>query len=207
MPFDSPRHALRRANLILLLSDPQMGGPTGLARLLGKPSLKGHLSNMRNNVRGMGDALAAKIEQAAGLPRGWMDEQHTFAGENPPTYRVAQELSQRMSSHSLPLIPWEAIVQGNVPEVFRAVLADDSLAPDYPAGTEIVWTTKRRAAPGRLILVQDRHGQLHARQCHQGRAPGQWLAAPINPAYLTFDSEEESLTLVAVYKGRLEPDD
>lgn len=207
MPLDSPRHALRRANLIRLLSDVRIGGPTGLARLLGKPTLKGHLSNLRNGIRGLGDTLAADIEDAAELPRGWMDEQHLIAGETPPTYAIAQDLSHAMSSHSIPLVPWEKIVQGNVPDVFRAVLTDDALAPDFPAGTEVVWTTRRRAAPGRFILVQDRHGQIHARQCHQGRTPGQWLATPINPAYLTFDSAEESITLVAVYKGRLEPDD
>lgn len=184
-----------------------MGGPSKLAQLLGKPNLKSHLSNLRKGKRGMGDDLAADIEDALSLGRGWMDRQHTVAGELSPTYEVAHNTSHQLVSHALPLMPWEAIVQGKVPEVFRAVLADDALAPEYPAGTEIVWTTKRRAAPGRLILVQDRHGQVHARQCHQGRAPGQWIAAPINPAYLTFDSQEEALTLVAVYKGRLEPDD
>ena len=30
MPLESPRQVVRRANLILLLSDPQIGGPTGL---------------------------------------------------------------------------------------------------------------------------------------------------------------------------------
>lgn len=95
----------------------------------------------------------------------------------------------------------------NVPDVFVAVLIDDAMAPDYPRGSEIVWTTRRRLAPGRMVLVRDRHGQTHARQCHQGRVPGQWLAAAVNPAYVSFDSVQDQLQLVAVYKGRLEPDD
>lgn len=203
----SLRHQIRRANLGRLLEDERIGGPAQLARLMGKPKLKAHLSNLRSGVRGIGDRLAASIERAAGVPPGWMDAQHPLAGEAPAAYVLAQPVSQPPSANSLPLLSWEAIVQGRVPDVFRALLADDALAPDYPAGTEIVWTKHRRAAPGRLILVQDRHGQVHARQCRQGRSPDQWLAAPINSAYLTFDSAEEGLTLIAVYKGRLEPDD
>ena len=98
-------------------------------------------------------------------------------------------------------------MNSTVPEIFRAVLADDALAPEFPRGTEIVWSTRRVIAPGRLALVRDRHGQLHARQCHQGRAPGQWLAAAINPAYVNFDSVQDAIVVVAVFKGRLEPDD
>lgn len=207
MATDSPRNQLRRANLEMLLADPAIGKAAGLARLLGKPGHRSLLSAIRNSHRGMGDELAADIEHVTGKPRGWMDRQHTFAGENPPAWQVAQDVSYRAASDDLPLLAWETIVHDQTPAVFRAVLPDDALAPDYPAGTEIVWTTRRRALPGRLVLVQDRHGQLHARQCHQGRAPGQWIAAPISPAFVTFDSHEDGLRLVAVYKGRLEPDD
>lgn len=203
----SPRHQIRRTNLGRLLDDERIGGPAQLARLMGKPTLKAHLSNLKNGVRGIGDRLAASIERAAGVPPGWMDAQHPIAGEKPAAYALAHPVSHPLSGNGLPLLPWEAIVQGQVPDVFRAVLTDDALAPDFPAGTEIVWTKHRRAAPGRLVLVQDRHGQVHARQCRQGRSPEQWLAAPTNSAYLTFDSAEEGLTLIAVYKGRLEPDD
>lgn len=205
MPFDSPRHQTRRANLVAALQ--LAGGPTKLAALLHKPDLRGHLSNIRDGKRGMGDDLAAQIESALELGPGWMDRQHLVAGESPNAMPAAHVLSHRVGSDALPYIAWHLIVGQTVPAVFRTTLPDDALAPDYPGGTEIVWTTRRRPAPGRLILVKDRHGQAHARQCHQGRLPGQWLAAPLNPAFITFDSHEDGVELLAVYKGRLEPDD
>lgn len=187
--------------------DPGVGGPTKLAHLLGKPNLRGHLSNIAAGKRGLGDELAAAIEKALDLAPGWMDHQHVSAEEPGARYSVDRLSRQPTLSNDLPLLPWEDLVHRTVPDIFRTILADDALAPDHPAGTEIVWTTRRRPAPGRLVLVKDRHGQVHARQCHQGRAPGQWIAAPISPAYVAFDSLEEGIELLAVYKGRLEPDD
>lgn len=205
MAFDSPRHRIRRANVTLVMQ--RAGGPTKMASSLGKPDLRGHLSNIRDGKRGLGDELAAEIEDCFKLGRGWMDRQHPHAGEDASKSEVARELSDPFGSHDLPYLPWEAIVGRDIPVIFRTTLPDDALSPDYPAGAEIVWTTRRRAAPGRLILVKDRHGQLHARLCRQGREPGQWLAAPINPAYITFDSTEDGVSVIAVFKGRLEPDD
>lgn len=208
MGTDSHRHIVRRANLELVLTDRRVGGPAKLAELLGKPKMAAHLTNIRHGKRGMGDQLAAAIAHVINEPPGWMDEQHRSMGEAPAPYKVAQVLSPLASPNGLPLLSLEALVNDpTVPEVFRHVLSDDALAPDYPRGTEIVWTTRRRMLPGRLVLVRDRHGQVHARQCHQGRAPGLWIAAAIDPAYLSFDSAKDELTLLAVYKGRLEPDD
>lgn len=207
MPLDSPIKAIRRANLVSVTTAAKPVSYTELARLLRKPKMRSHLSNIANGAKGMGDRLAADIESALGLPQGWMDRQHSSAGEPARPYGVAHPVSHGLLSHDLPFMTREEIVQRHVPEVFRTRLDDDALAPEHPAGTEIVWTTRRRPAPGRLLLLKDRHGQVHARLCHQGRAPGQWIAAPINPAYVAFDSQEEGIELLAVYKGRLEPDD
>lgn len=206
MPTDSPRNRLRAANLKRLLAT--TGGPTALANAMGKPGLRGHLTTMAKNGRGVGDKMAANIEEALGLAPGWMDRQHPVAGESPPAYEVAQNLSHLLGSHGIPYMPWEKILtHKEVPPVFRTVLPDDALSPDHPAGTEIVWTTRRRPTPGRIILVADRHQQLHARLCRQGREPGHWIADAVNAAYTTFDSHTDDITVVAVFKGRLEPDD
>lgn len=207
MSTHSPRQTLRRVNLELVLNSREVGGPKKLAEMMNKPNLASHFTTLRKGRRGIGDDLAAAIERATGKPRGWMDEQHPVAGEDPAPYRVAQDLSPPPAFNDLPLIPWGEDIMNNKNEVFRAVLPDNALAPEYPKGTEIVWTTRRRLMPDRLVLVRDRHGQLHARQCHQGRGPGLWIAAAINPSYVSFDSVEDELTLIAVYKGRLEPDD
>lgn len=130
-----------------------------------------------------------------------------------PTYpymrgRSDQNHSGVFHSEILPELREEDLVRASVeglPAVFSTRLADGALAPDYPAGMEIVWSTRRRVEPGRLLLVRDRYGQVHARQCRQGKAPGQWLAAPFDPAYVTFERTE--VEVLAVFKGRLEPDD
>jgi hypothetical protein len=208
MATDSRRQAIRRINLALIMEAPSIGGPAELARMLGTPKMKGHLSNVKAGRRGMGDDLAKAIEEVTGKPPGWMDEQHPVAGEAGAPWALAQSLSDPPSSDDLPLLSWEVLMKSaSVPTVFRTVLIDDALAPDLPRGTEVVWTTRRRVAPGRAMLVRDIHGQVHARMCHQGKAPGQWMAASWNPVYASFQSTEEGLTVVAVYKGRLEPDD
>lgn len=207
VPADTHIHAVRRSNLLELLQRPSTGGATGLARALGNLNLRGHLSNIKEGRRDMGNKLASDIEDALRLGRGWMDQQHLSPGEPIPGYGVAHQTSHPTVFDSLPTIQWERILNNEVPDLFCSALPDDALAPEFPKGTAIVWTTRRRVAPGRIALVKDRHGQLHARICHQGRAPGQWIAAPTNPAFISFDSQEEGLSVIAVYKGRLEPDD
>lgn len=155
------------------------------------------------NPRSVGKRLRDRL--ASRYP-GWTELQHSPAGNVPNYAPLAQDLSHHFVSDDLPYIAWEAIVKSPVPEVFRTVLPDDALAPlDLPQGTEVLWTTKRRAIPGRVVLVKDQHGQVHARECRQGREPGRWIAAPANPAYVAFDSNE--ITVLAVFKARLEPDD
>lgn len=90
-------------------------------------------------------------------------------------------------------------------KLFRMVLDDDSAAPDYQKGVEILWDTKREARHGRLVMVKDQFGQIHIRRHKQSLQPNQWTAAAINPDYISIDSDK--LTLVAVFKGLMEPDD
>lgn len=90
-------------------------------------------------------------------------------------------------------------------DLFKTLLPDDSGGPKYPRGHWIVWSTTRQPVVGRLVLVRDAHGRLHAREYHQGAAPGKWHASAPNPAYASFDGDD--LTIVAVYKGQLDPDD
>jgi DNA-binding transcriptional regulator YdaS (Cro superfamily) len=52
----------------------EAGGASALAALIGTP--KSHISAMQSGARGMGDALAAKIERKTERPVGWMDEEH-----------------------------------------------------------------------------------------------------------------------------------
>lgn len=67
---ESPRRARRRRRLDQLLEE--NGGAAQVARASGTP--KSHISAITNATRGLGDALAAKLEQLYGKPPGWFDE-------------------------------------------------------------------------------------------------------------------------------------
>lgn len=70
MSLDSPRQVRRREKLRALLgSDP--GAQADLARLIRTP--KTHLSAILAGRRGIGDALAAKLEAHYGKGPGWFD--------------------------------------------------------------------------------------------------------------------------------------
>lgn len=151
--------------------------------------------------RGVGRRIAEKLDAA--FP-GWTNPQHTSTGVN--VYPVARDVSHPPYSDELPLLSWEAIMKRTPIGVFRLVLQDESLAPEFPANTELAWSTRRRALPGRDVLVRA-GGQLHARRYTQSREAGIWIAAPLNPSYVSFRSDEPGFELVAVSKGKLEPDD
>lgn len=66
---ESPRKRRRRQRLELLLQE--FGGAAQVARETGTP--KSHFSAMASGVRGLGDMLAAKLEQIYNKPAGWFD--------------------------------------------------------------------------------------------------------------------------------------
>lgn len=72
---DSPRNTRRRAKLQALVS--ANGGLTAVALELDTP--KTHLSAILNGKRGVGDALAGRIEALFGLPPGGLDEEESQA--------------------------------------------------------------------------------------------------------------------------------
>jgi phage repressor protein C with HTH and peptisase S24 domain len=78
--ISSPRHIRRQERLQELVEE--AGGPAQLQRISGTPS--SHISAMLSGNRGMGDQLAAKLEQAMGKPAGWMDEPSAPAADSEP---------------------------------------------------------------------------------------------------------------------------
>jgi hypothetical protein len=200
----------RLVEALRALCEREGGGALGRAAVaatagLNDQSLYQILAGVKNKSgrpKGVGPVIRERLDTH--YP-GWTELQRSLEGQNPFEVQEAQFLSHHFVSDHLPLIAWEAIVKSPVPEVFRTVLPDDALGPDLPKGTEILWSTKRRAMPGRVVSVKDAHDQVHARECRQGREPGRWLATPTNSHYLAFDSTE--VTLLAVFKARLEPDD
>lgn len=90
---------------------------------------------------------------------------------------------------------------------FVVTLQDDSMATDgMPAGHCIICDTKRLPAFGKAVLVRDRLDQLYVRRYTQGKSPDSWLAVAPNPAFASFESKSDGLSLVAVVIGHIEPD-
>lgn len=71
MENPSPRRLRRQQKLNEVVRDYE-GGATALAAILQTP--KSHLSAMQHGRRGVGDAIAARIEHAINKPPGWMDQ-------------------------------------------------------------------------------------------------------------------------------------
>ena len=100
------REAVRLNNLEHLVAE--AGSAVALARLAG--TSESYLSQIRNQLltpkgtpRGVGDDLAAKLEQAMGKPNGWMDEAHQEFMEERARYN-AEPGPELRSLH--PLISW-----------------------------------------------------------------------------------------------------
>lgn len=98
-----------------------------------------------------------------------------------------------------PLLAKEDLMnEAHLVNEFRFALEDDALAPEHPRDTEFIWSRSKAPAIQSLVLVKDKHDQVHAREYRQGRAPGQWLAAATNRAFASFDSIEDDLQVLAV---------
>lgn len=94
---------------------------------------------------------------------------------------------------------WGEIVTAQLPDVFSLALFDDSMAPKAPTGTVVTFTTLRPARSGDAVLLRDKDGNHYFRE-YKERTPSHWQAAPYNPAYLSLDSIEDGLTVLAVFE-------
>ncbi len=115
----------------------------------------------------------------------------------------------QMLSHLTPMIDpitiaWELILSTLLPPLFRAVIPDDAMSPDYPKGLEFIWSTTKTPQVSSLVMVRDAHDQAHVREYRQGDGPGQWEAAALNRAFKSFNSKD-GLTILAVAAFRSMP--
>jgi transcriptional regulator with XRE-family HTH domain len=90
MTNGSPRQVRRRENLRKLIGE-EPGAQAQLAQGIGTP--KSHLSAILAGRRGVGDALAQKIESHFGLPVGMLDSDPATDGYPPDVADVAAQIS------------------------------------------------------------------------------------------------------------------
>lgn len=122
----------------------------------------------------------------------------------------AHDLSHHLVPDRAPLLLWDKVVMGaKSNEQFRTILPDDALGKDFPAGTEVLWTSpaKRHPKVGRQALVIDDAGAPHARWLGQGSRPGEFTAVSHDPLYRSFDGVTQRFEVVAIFKAKVEPDD
>lgn len=91
---ESPRKKRRRLRLELLLKE--FGGAAQVARESGTP--KSHFSAMTSGARGVGDALAAKLEGLYDKPEGWFDLPIEGTVDSPP----AESITPAPAPHEAP---------------------------------------------------------------------------------------------------------
>lgn len=207
-PVNTIRQRIKAARTQLELSQAELARRAGVSA----GTIGNHEADARDRPRDLLAIAAALGVDAEWLERGtgpivWTKTQHAVEGAPAYAVQVAQTLSHRASSHSLPILSWEALMLDVPDSLFVLALRDDALAPQFPRGLAVVWSAGRKPAPGRLVLVRDKHGRDHARVIYVASTPGQWRAVALNPAFPSFDPTDDGLTILAVHRGTLEPED
>jgi len=172
------RHeAVRLGNLELLVAE--AGSATSLARLAN--TSESYLSQIRNRhktpkgtPRGVGDSLAAKLEEALGKPNGWMDEPHS---QIPDVAQTAprESASDPQVGRLHPLISWGQASQwtrsvrhhdrGDIGDrlpcpvpcstaTFILRVRGESMEPRFHDGDLIFVDPEVTAVSGRYVVVQ-----------------------------------------------------
>ena len=99
------------------------------------------------------------IGQGVGMP-----EWRTRAAQSPesgPSFggaqsggTLAEELSRIRPTMDPATIEWGDTLHAKLPPRFILALPDDALAPDFPAGTRISWSTEKPPRVGSVVLVR-----------------------------------------------------
>lgn len=133
-------HEVRKANLVALIRDFYGDSQAEFARALSvSPSYVNQLvRGPEGGGRGMGASTARRIEKLQGLPKGWMDAEHT-AGEVEsisltPLERAALDMFKELTPRG------QATAYGEVTKIFLEERRAKGLSPARAAGLGIDYT-------------------------------------------------------------------
>jgi hypothetical protein len=175
MRVSSLRHLRRKhwANELLQLVG---GNVAEMARQIETP--RTHLSALLSGSKGIGDALAAKMEAAFDRPAGWLDRE-VFTGEAAESHGtetradksaagdalLAHSVSQRAAIVIPKTIVWEDLVRESIEGQFLLAVKGEALMPAYPPGQMAIWQAcdHTAAKPGQAVLVQLPGGRFELR--------------------------------------------
>lgn len=168
------------------------------------------------NPRGMGDALAAKLERAFGKPEGWMD--------TPLTDPVLGNVKDVSPKRRVPLISWvRAGMWGDVVDTYHPGEADDWVdvydtvpgeqtfalrvtgdsmtspyagdAITFPDGTIIVVDPARSTHAGDYVVAKDVSTQ-QATFKKLTTDGGRWYLKPLNPSYPMIEIDDPNMRVI-----------
>lgn len=147
-------------------------------------------------------ALGMTVDQL--LAEHWMPEHPPVGGAHlggiPPS--LVRQMSHPKSMIEPITIPWESILSEPLPALFRAVIPDDAMGPEYPRGCIVNFSTTEGPPRARdLVLVRDADGGVYFREYQVGRA-GRWQAVALISGYQPLDSEADGLRVLAISMGR-----
>jgi hypothetical protein len=168
---------IRRANLCLLLES----WPTQKAFAEASGLAAGHVSQMVNGTREVGENVARRIESSRGLQSGWMDTPHDSthhvaepAGQYGP--QVGSELLASVpvvgvaqlgdggywadldfpTGHGDGYIPWPT----KAPNAYALRCRGDSMKPRVKDGEYVIVEPSRAPIPGDEVLIKARDGRV-----------------------------------------------
>jgi hypothetical protein len=119
---------------------------------------------------------------------------------------LAQDLSHVTQSITPTTMQWGSLLSVSLPERFRLVIRDDSMALDDPpsmrTGHWAEFEPASDAPAGQVVLVADAAGNIYIRKKVE-KTPGRWEAHARRAAdYLPLDSVTDGLRILAVQVGQ-----
>ena len=188
-----------------LIADQREWGPGDLVRLMGRtPSFWSDRLNDRNNI---GAKLARDIEVAFGLPRYWMDEDHSSerVAQHPQSAAPPEPSNVEPGPQRVGRVPLISSVQAgemtDATDIYAPGYADewvpttapvhahtyalrvkgDSMEPMIPEGYVVI--VEPEADPREGDVVVTRNGDLEANIKLLVRVSGDWYLKPANKDY------------------------
>lgn len=143
------------------------------------------------------------LADGRGAPPPWLNSQHPSGGTD-SSGPVAQDMSLDPNNVPPSAVVWEVLMKMKVvPEQFAVAMPDEALAPNISKGTLLYFARLEQWRPNIEdgVLVEDQNGNRCIRRYGEGLGGG-WLAQAINPAYMTLESGQHGLKVLAVMTGR-----
>lgn len=158
---------IRRQNLLLLVKE--HGTLKSLADAT--DSAPAHLSQIKNGMREMGDAVARRIEAMTNKPRGWMDTLHeeekdkAFGNVRPAPMDIRRipVISYVQAGNPKEVINdyapgtgmaeiWTDLELG--PDAFALIIEGDSMEPDFKAGDKVLIDPSVQPRAGQYVVAK-----------------------------------------------------